>query len=72
MRTAYDLAERLGDTHNLSLIAHSLATLFLDDVKNVQEGAAWLEVWRSHVGVETDDYDDQELIRLARVVSDHA
>ena len=64
LRKAFSEAERIGDQKNRELIAHSLAQLFIEDVRDLEEGARWLGIWRDQVGVEPVDYDLAELARL--------
>jgi hypothetical protein len=61
---AYSEAQRIGDQKNLESIVHSLAALHIEDVRDLEQGAKWLGVWRDELGVEPVDRDLEELARL--------
>jgi len=64
LRAAYSEAERTGDQKNRELTAHSLAELHIEELRDLEEGARRLAIWRNELGIEPVDYDLAELARL--------
>ena len=48
-RQAYALAEASNDTKNLRLISHSLAELYIKDLKDRSEGQIWIKRLSDHL-----------------------
>ena len=68
LHIAYGEAERTGDGTNLILVAHSLAEFYIEEVPNLEQGAAWLRAWRDQLGVASSEEDRAELARLECIV----
>lgn len=61
---AFSEAERINDGGNRMLIAHSLATLYIEELRHLDEGAKWLGVWRHELGDDPAPFDREELARF--------
>lgn len=70
LRSAYSEAERIADEKNQELIAHSLAEFYIEDVRNLDEGARWLGIWRNALGIEPVQEDRVEVARLETILLD--
>lgn len=66
LRQAYALAEASRDTANLKQIAHSLAELYIEDVKDASEGQIWIERLRDHLISSPDKDLHDEVKRLQK------
>jgi hypothetical protein len=65
---AFSEADRIKDTENRLLVAESLASLYLEEVHNLDEGAKWLGVWRHELGADPERRDRDEVSRLERIL----
>ena len=63
---AFSEAERINDAENRMLVAHSLASLYIEELRQLDEGAKWLDVWRYEVGDNPEGRDRDEVARLER------
>lgn len=66
--TAHSEAERIADDKNRALTAHSLAEFYVEEVRNLDEGAKWLGIWRNELGTEPVQRDLRELARLEAIL----
>ncbi len=64
LREAYSESERMADGKNQELVAHSLASFYVEECRNDSEGARWLETWRRLLGVAPEQDDRNEVVRL--------
>jgi hypothetical protein len=60
---AFSEAERIKDSENRLLVAESLASLYLEELRNLDEGAKWLGVWRHALGDDPAQRDREEVSR---------
>ena len=61
-------AERIKDGENRMLVAHSLASLYLEELRSLDEGAKWLGVWRHELGDDPARRDRDEVARFERIL----
>jgi hypothetical protein len=66
--SAFSEADRIKDTENRLLVAESLASLYLEELHNLNEGAKWLGVWRHELGADPERRDREEVSRLERIL----
>lgn len=66
---AYALAEASNDIKNLKLISHSLAELYIEDLKGFSEGRIWMERLRNHLLSSPDKDLHHELKRLHEILN---
>jgi len=64
LRQAYALAEAIDDKIDMREIAHSLAELYIEDLKQITEGRDWLERLRNQLKHSTEESLKNELERL--------
>lgn len=69
LRQAYALAEASGDIANLKEIAHSLAELYIEDLRDPAEGQAWIKRLRDHLISSPDKDFQDELKRLHEILN---
>jgi hypothetical protein len=65
---AYSEAERIADDTNRELTAHSLAQLYIEEVRSFDDGANWLGIWRDELGSKPAQHDLSELARLQTIL----
>jgi hypothetical protein len=65
---AFSEADRIKDNDNRLLVAESLASLYLEQLHNLDEGAKWLGVWRHELGDDPVRRDREEVSRLQRIL----
>lgn len=65
-RQAYALAEASNDKNNLKLISHSLAELYIENLKGSSEGRIWIKRLRDHLNSSPDMTLNDELTRLQK------
>jgi hypothetical protein len=61
---AFSEAERINDAGNRMLVAHSLASLYIEELRHLDEGARWLGVWRQELSDNPARRDRDEVARL--------
>ena len=66
--SAFSEAERIKDSGNRMLVAESLASLYLEELHNLDEGARWLGVWRHELGDDPERRDRDEVSRFERIL----
>ena len=66
--TAFSEAERSKDRENRMLVAESLTSLYLEELRNLDEGAKWLGVWRHELGDDPAQRDREEVSRFERIL----
>jgi hypothetical protein len=66
--SAFSEAERIKDSGNRMLVAESLASLYLEELRNLDEGARWLGVWRDELGEDPARRDRDEVSRFERIL----
>lgn len=69
LRQAYVLAEASGDATNLKEIAHSLAELYIEDLKDSYEGRTWLKRLSDHINFALDKSLSAEFERLQEILN---
>src|SRR5262245_27609365 len=62
---AYALAELKNDRENALHVAHSLATLYLEDVGDVVRGGEWLGRLKDHLEALPDEQYREDYVRLS-------
>ena len=65
---AFSEAERINDAENRMLVAHSLASLYIEELRHLDEGAKWLGVWRDELGDTPEGRDRDEVARFERIL----
>jgi hypothetical protein len=50
------------------LVAHSLASLYLEELRHLDEGAKWLAVWRQELGDDPARFDREEIARFETIL----
>jgi hypothetical protein len=68
LAAAYEQAQKLGDTKHLVWIAASLATLHVDDRRDLVEGSRWLTQLEEHLRATPDDSEAAEVVRLRGIL----
>lgn len=68
LTAAYEQAQKRCDVKNLVWIAASLATLYVDDLRDPTRGAQWLTLLEEHVRVSHDDSEAKEAVRLRAIL----
>ena len=66
--SAFSEAERIKDSGNRMLVAESLASLYLEELHNLDQGARWLGVWRHELGDDPERRDRDEVPRFERIL----
>jgi hypothetical protein len=66
LRQAYALADASRDNPNLKEIAHSLAELYIENLKDSSEGQIWIERLRDHLISSSDKDLHDEVKRLQK------
>ena len=69
LRQAYALAEGSRDITNLREIAHSLAELYIEDLKDHSEGQIWMKRLNEHISLSPDKTLSDELERLRELLN---
>lgn len=69
LRQAYALAEASSDIANLKEIAHSLAELYIEDLRDPAEGQTWIKRLRDHLISSSDKDFQDELKRLHEILN---
>ena len=67
-RQAYALAEAMNDKKNLKLISHSLAELYIKELKEPSEGQLWLKRLEAQIQFSPDENISTELGHLRQIL----
>lgn len=65
---AFSQAEHINDAENRMLVAHSLASLYIEELRHLDEGAKWLGVWRQELAANPARRDRDEIARFERIL----
>jgi len=68
LTAAYEQAQKRADLKNLVWIAASLATLYVDDLRDPTRGVQWLTLLEEHLRVSHDDSEAEEAVRLRAIL----
>lgn len=68
-RQAYALAEASNDKNNLTLISHSLAELYIKELKETSEGQVWLKRLEAQIQFSPDEHMSAELGHLRQILN---
>jgi hypothetical protein len=66
LRRAYELAEMRGDARNELYVSHSLAKLYVQDLRDPASARSWLETLRRHLLQVEDSYLLEDYWHLRR------
>jgi hypothetical protein len=69
-KQAYALAESSNDIRNLKLISHSLAELYIRELKDPSEGRVWLKRLEAQIQFSPDEDMAAELGRLRQILGE--
>ncbi len=68
LRRAYDAARELDDVRNLVWVASSLASYYMEEARDLDEGARWLGALREHLFICPDEHEQAEVKRLEELL----
>jgi hypothetical protein len=68
LRRAYDAARELDDVKNLVWVASSLASYYMEEASDLDEGAQWLGALREHLLISPDEHEEAEVQRLEELL----
>ena len=68
LRRAYDAARELDDVKNLVWVASSLASYYMEEASDLDEGAQWLGALREHLLICPDEHEQAEVQRLEELL----